>query len=167
MATVAWRNPSMTEMKITYYTWNPIDLCLIGKGHISGGWWSKIEVIQVLGIYIYIYKYHYICGQDFQAHCTKKSMVGCALTAAKTYTKLAHVGFWDLHMWVLGHRWSFTEQLLPTTSTAYNSLEDRDSSGCIPDTWEVGDVTQRLWFFISQLLPSQLPTAPNTAPNSL
>ena len=26
---------------------------LIGKGHILGGWWSKIEVIQVLGIYIY------------------------------------------------------------------------------------------------------------------
>ena len=29
---------------------------LIGKGHILGGWWSKIEVIQVLGIYnLYIY----------------------------------------------------------------------------------------------------------------
>ena len=27
---------------------------LIGKGHILGGWWSKIEVIQVLGIYMYI-----------------------------------------------------------------------------------------------------------------
>ena len=24
---------------------------LIGKGHILSGWWSKIEVIQVLGIY--------------------------------------------------------------------------------------------------------------------
>ena len=24
---------------------------LIGKGHMLGGWWSKIEVIQVLGIY--------------------------------------------------------------------------------------------------------------------
>ena len=31
---------------------------LIGKGHILGGWWSKIEVIQVLGIYIYIYSWH-------------------------------------------------------------------------------------------------------------
>ena len=29
---------------------------LIGKGHIWGGWWSKIEVIQVLDIrIIYIY----------------------------------------------------------------------------------------------------------------
>ena len=27
---------------------------LIEKGHILGGWWSKIEVIQVLGIYIRI-----------------------------------------------------------------------------------------------------------------
>ena len=26
---------------------------LIGKDHILGGWWSKIEVTQVLGIYIY------------------------------------------------------------------------------------------------------------------
>ena len=30
---------------------------LIGKGHIWDGWWSKIEVIQVLGVYVYIYIY--------------------------------------------------------------------------------------------------------------
>ena len=28
---------------------------LIGKDNLLGGLWSKIEVIQVLGIYIYIY----------------------------------------------------------------------------------------------------------------
>ena len=44
------------------YTWNPdMTSVLIRKDHILGGWWSKIEVIQVLGIYIYlIYIYMYI-----------------------------------------------------------------------------------------------------------
>ena len=32
------------------WTWNPdMTSVLIGKDHILGGWWSKIEVIQVLG----------------------------------------------------------------------------------------------------------------------
>ena len=37
-----------------YIPGTPLTPVLIGKGHILGGWWSKIEVIQVLGIYIYI-----------------------------------------------------------------------------------------------------------------
>ena len=37
---------------IAIYTWNPFDLCFDRKDHIFGGLWSKIEVIQVLVIYI-------------------------------------------------------------------------------------------------------------------
>ena len=43
-----------TLYNLYIYTWNPFSV-LIGKDHILGGWWSKIEVIQVLGIYTYVF----------------------------------------------------------------------------------------------------------------